>query len=695
MTTTPNRSRAVRYVIFVFLFAVAVYAAGFSSKIRAENNTTDSPAQLFQARLAATDGAGGDRFGWTLAVSGNTAIVGAYTKRITNWRQGVAYIFQRTGSTWVLQATLIEDEPVMTNYGLAVAISGDTAVVGRPYSAYTLTGAFYVYQRNGTTWTRQAKFEKEGSYFGTSVAIAGDRIVVGESNASTPGVYRSGAASIYRFNGTTWEFETQLTGSQIQPFDNFGNSVGINGDTVVVGAYADDPSVGVDAGSAYIFRFNGTAWTEQTYLVPTDNMPGDYFGWRVGISGDTAVIGAKNDGSAYVYQRAGGSWTFSRKLFPPEAPSGAFGWDVAINGDTIVVGAPLHDSVGTDSGAAYYFRRYGEVWDNGTIILAENAAAGDAFGASVSVSDNGFLVGAPFGDSAPALNPGTSNVYVTRPSHRNIGDFDGDTLTDLSVYRPSDNTWYALRSSNTSTLVRMFGTTGDLPAPGDYDGDGRTDIAVFRPSIGTWFILNSSNGLLRVQNFGVATDVPTPADFDGNGLTDVAVFRPSEGTWYITVGTGNIFRSLQFGANGDRPVPGDYDGDSKSDIAVMRPSTNTWYVFQSLSGNVRSEVWGANGDVPVPGDYDGDTQRDIAVYRPSDGGWYVLLSTLKTFRGQLWGAAGDVPVPGDYNSDGKTDFAVFRPSIGTWLILQSGSNSMRAEQWGTAGDIPVPSSLNY
>ncbi len=660
-------------------------------------------SQLFQARLLPDNGNGGSKFGWSVSVSGNTALVGAYLQHSGTARTGVAYIFQRTGANWSLQATLMpEGEPLVTNFGISVALSGDIAVVSRTGNQFLPSGAVYIYQRNGTAWSRQEKIEPGSRLFGSSLALSGDTLLVGDYLASTTSAYQSGAAYAYRFNGSAWQLEAQLLGSALQAFDSFGISVAISGDTAVVGAYSDDTNGGLDAGSAYIFQRSGTIWSEQAYLVPNDTAAGDYYGWSVDVSGDTAVVGAylddfsgiSNAGSVTVYQRSGATWTRQTKLVAAESQSGGyFGYSVSLKGDTVVVGAQLFDVPPVqNTGAAYVFQRFNNIWfENGPVTL-DTPALNDAFGTSVSLSDNTFIVGIPNSDINPVPNLGSSQIYLVRPAHRHLGDFDGDTFTDLSVFRPSDNTWYARQSSNGAIVARQFATGGDKPAPGDYDGDGKTDIAVFRPSNATWYTLFSSNNVVGAKQFGLGSDIPVPADYDGDGLTDIAVFRPSEGVWYINLVLGNTIRTQTFGTNGDRPVPGDYDGDSKADLAVFRPLDNNWYIYQSLTNSVRAQQWGNAGDVAVPGDYDGDTKRDLAVFRPSDGGWYILTSTLNLFRGQAWGTAGDIPAPGDYNADGRTDFAVFRQ--GTWYILQSGSNALRAEQWGTAGDMPVPASLN-
>jgi hypothetical protein len=283
-----------------------------------------------------------------------------------------------------------------------------------------------------------------------------------------------------------------------------------------------------------------------------------------------------------------------------------------------------------------------------------------------------------------AVVAGLSAVTAKATTGPPTSDFDGDGMTDVAVFRPTNGAWYVLRSSGGST-VTFWGASGDSPVPGDYDGDGTTDLAVFRPATGAWYIQRSSGGSTALF-WGQAGDVPVPADYDGDNKTDVAVFRPANGAWYILRSSGGS-TSVFWGQPGDIPVPEDYDGDGKADIAVFRQSTGTWYILRS-SGGSAATVWGQAGDLPVPGDYDGDGRADIAVFRQTTGTWYILRSSGGS-TATFWGQAGDTPVPGDYDEDGKTDVAVFRPATGTWYISRSSGGSS-AVFWGGAEDLPLP-----
>lgn len=270
-----------------------------------------------------------------------------------------------------------------------------------------------------------------------------------------------------------------------------------------------------------------------------------------------------------------------------------------------------------------------------------------------------------------------------------IFDYDNDDRTDVSVFRPSNGTWYLRRSTAGNTEIQ-FGQQGDIIAPGDYDGDGRTDVAIFRPSSNySWYIQRSRDGFYAAQ-FGQNGDKIAPGDYDSDGRTEIAVVRPSTGhVYYLNVSTGasgGVFLTNTLST--DEPVPGDYDGDGRTDAAVFDPFSGTWYIRESQSNVLTQTQFGQSGDRTVQADYDGDGKTDIAVYR--SGAWHLMRSNAG-FTIVNFGASTDIPVPGDYDGDARVDVAVFRPSVGNWFIRYWTGALDNTVSFGQSGDVPTPS----
>jgi hypothetical protein len=237
------------------------------------------------------------------------------------------------------------------------------------------------------------------------------------------------------------------------------------------------------------------------------------------------------------------------------------------------------------------------------------------------------------------------------------GDYNGDGWVDLTVFRPSTGQWigaydspFGLGSwsqwrSGPTSFTTNWGANGDIPLSADWDADGKIDLTVFRPSNGTWYGLLSSNGAALSAAWGAYGDAPVPADYDGDGKADAAVWRPSNSTYYVSLSGGGTI-TLPWGISTDIAVPADYDGDGIADLAVWRPSNGTWYVRPSSNTSTMwTQQWGANGDIPIPGDYDGDWRADYAVWRPSSGLFYVIPTTTGAGYSITWGVNGDIPIP--------------------------------------------------
>ncbi|QJE94659.1 FG-GAP repeat protein [Luteolibacter luteus] len=369
------------------------------------------------------------------------------------------------------------------DFSHAVAISGDTVVMGAPgedsaatgvngdeaSNAATDSGAAYIFVRNGSAWTQQAYLKASntgaGDSFGCAVAISGDTVAIAarSEDSEATGVNgdqsgnaaaNSGAVYVFTRSGTTWTQQAYLKGANTGADDNFGASVGIVNDTVVVGASEEDSNAtGVNgnatdesapgSGAVYVFTRSGTTWTQQAYLKASNPGPGDKFGNAVAMSGETLVIGAVGEGSnatgvngnqadnnaggsgaAYVFTRNGTTWSQQAYLKASNTQFGdAFGYAVTISGDLVVVGAPYEDSSSRTinsgqnnndveaAGAAYVFTRSGTTWSQEAYLKALNTGGWDPsnvtydqFGCAVALSGDTLVVGA-FYDASPDSNP--------------------------------------------------------------------------------------------------------------------------------------------------------------------------------------------------------------------------------------------------------------------------------------------------
>jgi FG-GAP repeat len=413
-------------------------SAATTTRSSAKESPMDSPFAQ-QAHLKASNAGRLDRFGWSVAISGDTAVVGAPFEDSsstgvngfqgdnfsTGTQSGAAYVFVRSGTTWTQQAYLkASNTGDSDTFGASVAVSGDSVVVGSPGEDSAATGingnqgdqfgngpdsgAAYVFVRNGTTWTQQAYLKASntglGDGFGGDVTISGDTVVVGALNeqSSATGIngnqsdntlQLAGAAYVFVRSGTTWSQQAYLKPSNTRKLANFGRSVSVSGDTAVIGAsggYRDSPD---KTGAAYVFARSGTTWSEQAYLKASNAEDYDLFGYTVAASGDTVVALGKQ--GVHVFVRSGMTWSPQALLKGVNPGTGdGFGTAVDLSGDTLVVGAVDDDGILANSGAAYIFLRSGTTWTQKDYLKAGNTGSLFEFGLQVAVSGETVLVGA-------------------------------------------------------------------------------------------------------------------------------------------------------------------------------------------------------------------------------------------------------------------------------------------------------------
>jgi uncharacterized repeat protein (TIGR01451 family) len=562
--------------------------------------TIDPLAQ--QAYLKASNTGVADQFGAAVAVSGDTVVVGAPFEASNatgvNGNQadnsvgaaGAAYVFTRSGGGWTQQAYLKASNTDANDlFGSSVAVSGDTVVVGAPGEFSNATGvngdeannsvgsagAAYVFTRSGGGWAQQAYLKASntgaGDSFGTDVAVSGDTVVVGapfeDSNATgvngnqaDNSAVDAGAAYVFTRSAGVWTQQAYLKASNTGVNDNFGTSVAASGDTVVVGApFEDSNATGVNgnaadnsaagAGAAYVFTRSAGVWVQQAYLKASNTGGGDNFGWTVAVSGDNLVVGAPsessnttgvngneadnsatNAGAAYLFTRSAGGWTQQAYLKASNTGAGdSFGYSVAVSGDIVVIGAYKEDSNATgvngnaadnsaeDAGAAYVFTRSGGVWTQQAYLKASNTEAADLFGLSVAVSDDTVAVGAP--------SEGSNATGVNGNQADNSATFAGAVYVFALSSIPPQSADLAITQTDGVSTVAAGGSTTYTIVASNAGPDNVTDATVtdtFPASLTcTWTCSGAGGGSCTASGSGSINDsINLPA---GGSVTYTAV----------------------------------------------------------------------------------------------------------------------------------------------------------------------------
>jgi hypothetical protein len=429
------------------------------------------------------------------------------------------------------------------NFGASVAASGDTIAIGafledsnatgvngnQANASASNSGAVYVFRRTGTVWAQEAylKPSNTGSndYFGVSVALDGDTLVVGaeredsgatgvDGDGANNGALDSGAAYVFTRSGSTWSQQAYLKASNTGGDDRFGYAVTVSGDTIAVGAYGEAsgaPGINGDqasntsssAGAVYVFVRSGTTWTQEAYVKASNPEANAQFGFAVTLDGDTLAVGARgenssssgvngmqggptlsNSGAVYVFRREGSTWAQEAFIKASNsAPGAQFGYSVALSGDALAVGAYAEASSATGvngnqadvsmigAGAAYVFRRTGTVWTQEAYIKASNTAADDFFGFALALAGDVLVVGAEREDSnAIGVDGDQSNDSATQSGAAYVFRRTGTTWAQ-EAYVKASNTG---ASDRFGTSVALAGATLVIGAP--VEGSSATGV---------------------------------------------------------------------------------------------------------------------------------------------------------------------------------------------------------------------------
>ncbi len=566
--------------------------------------------------LTATGGATGDHFGISVAIDGDTAVVGA--DRANN-RKGSVYIFTRDSNGNWTQAVKLDGENEGDQFGWSVAVDGNTVVVGA--HAYdgkndgdeTLekSGAVYVITKPGEDansdgsadwgdWDDLDADDKDGltvkltlmtpeadSFFGGSVDLDGDTLVIGARLADLEGFLSAGAAYVFTKDSVTgvWSQQAKLTASDGSSLSYLGYSVAVDGDTVLAGAFGSNTAFGrAGYGSAYVFDKPLGGWTdgnETAKLTASDRQPSDYFGFSVALDGDTAVIGASQhsdpitgagSGAAYVFTRQTGVWGEKAKLTASDAAArDNFGVAVAMEGDTVVVGSWQDDDNGRNSGSAYVFTKPDLGWASTFETLkltAPDGAVNDRFGWSVAVDEYAeggglALVGAYSDDHDAGINAGSAHVLGI-PNWVDIDDSD-DATTSHTVAKELDDPDTDLSNGDEYTFqVRALNRSGAGPAS---DGASATPMGVPAAPSG----LSAAAG-----DSQVALKWDKPADDDAIATITGYKFSKDNGANFVDLSLSDIYDI-------------DENGVITNAYIVTRLTNDTTYTFAVRAVNVIGE----------------------------------------------------------------------------------------------------------
>jgi parallel beta-helix repeat protein len=354
------------------------------------------------ARFAEPISTSADELGFAVALLPDAVLVTARSDGAGAIAPGWLRTWERDGAAWALgQRVQPVDGGIGLRFGASIAADGAYAVVGaaRDDDLGEISGSAYVYARDANGWSLQTKRTAGGGIafdeFGIAVALAGDELLVG-ARSDDDGGSQSGSVFVFRRSGTSWPQRQKLVAADDATKDLFGSAVALANPYALIGAPGDD----TNTGSAYVFFFNGTNWSQQAKLIAADRAGGDRFGTAVALNQDYAAVGAPDDdgalGAVYIFERSGTAWSQVDKLTRPTGVADdAFGTSVAMRGDQLLVGAPGRDGA---RGAVYLYERSGATWVPLVTYTASDAAAGDRFGAGVAIGDGEAVVGAPSAD---------------------------------------------------------------------------------------------------------------------------------------------------------------------------------------------------------------------------------------------------------------------------------------------------------
>jgi len=346
---------------------------------------------------------------------------------VYDFKSGSVYIAERKNGDWLANPAKVAPSDLTNNdfFGYSVGMDNDRLIVGANHRQEARIFKRYTALGNNNAWmevkTLVGSDVSGGDYFGSAVDISGDWAIVGSPNDDNARGADAGSAYLFQWTGSDWVQRAKIMASDGAAGDKFGTAAALDGDYAIVGAPYDNNQKGTDAGSAYVFRRNGTSWIPDGKLIASDGAKGDYFGSAVAIWGAYMLVGAYSDdntkgtnaGGAYFYERSGSSYNPTTKLIADDGAAGdRFGRSVALTDYYAVIGAPYDDNgAGADAGAAYVYYRSGNQLVYVEKRTASDGAAGDFFGYSAALDGDYAVVGSLYDDNSVGSDAGSAYIF--------------------------------------------------------------------------------------------------------------------------------------------------------------------------------------------------------------------------------------------------------------------------------------------
>jgi hypothetical protein len=601
-----------------------------------------------------------DSFGYTVSLSGDTAVIGTIGDDDNGSNAGAAYIFQRSNEHWSLTQKLIADDGVEDDaFGTSVSVDGNTVVIGtnENVASEPATGSAYVFVQIGNSWSQQQKLTASDASgldsFGVSVSISGDTALIGADGDTNENGLFAGSAYVFTRIGGNWTQQQKLIATGGKANDHLGSTVSISGDTALICGYKNDNLS--DSNTAYIFTRTNGAWTQQQALKADDSASsgvGLNFGRSGCVDGDTAIISASDSfpydvGTVYVFKRTGSEWSQQQKLSNYET---SFGYSIALDGDTALIGADKDFGVSSSTGSAYIYQRSSDTWALQQKIYTDDGIRYDNFGFAVSLDNNTALIG-DYGDDENGSGSGSAYIFT----------FDGKTWEQRQELNVGD------------------GADGD-GASTDYYG---TSVSIFNDTIA----------------------VGSPGDSDnGSGSGSVYIFIRNGNLWseqqklIASDGVGGDCFGHSVSTYEDHVLIGAYNEGSDGSAYVFERDTGTWNQEQKLLPNSATAQFGysvsLSSNTALIGSYGDSTLASYAgcayVFIKSDGNWlqqqqlFASDGSSRDYFGYSVSLDGDTALIGAHQNDDKGS------NSGSAYIFSRNGN-----EWTQTGKLLDPDGTAY